>query len=291
MALDINKVRNAVAQAVEKGPDMTQASTGGGDYVPPAAGPCVATFVGYVETGIHTTETTVKGKKVPKTKPRAELTFELAGGKNPPKEIVKENGEKVYIPHRIVVRVTTAEKLNAKAAMFKLFSAMNHEGTARHISELLGKHFLVEVLHDVDKQDPNKVYASLGNGESGYTIKAPFIMTGDLLAGNQELKAIPAPAILSPLKLFLWDFPDMDQWESIFIDGEYEARPAEGGKPAQEAKSKNVIQNKIRSAENWKGSAMQLLLEGDLDVSVLEAGPAAATATVGAGADPLAGLL
>ena len=49
MTLDFSKIANTAAQTT----DMTQAQTGGGDYVPPAAGPCRLRLVGYVETGSH----------------------------------------------------------------------------------------------------------------------------------------------------------------------------------------------------------------------------------------------
>lgn len=305
-------IQAAIQQAAQQGPDMTkEAAGGGGDYEPPAKGLCVATLIGYIELGVHESEW--QGQK--KRKEKVQLIFELAGGKNNPKTL--DDGTK--IPHRITI--TETKSLSAKANFFKLFQAMNFDGTARHFAELLDRHFLCDVSHDERGEGSNKrVYASLRT-DSGYTLRAPLVQQGDVLAGDVTAVPVPKPPRVSDLRLFLWDFPSKEMWDSLFIDGEYEAKPAADGRPALPAKSKNVIQNKIKEALNWNGSPMQEILSagGELNLDPLatpaaaapatapaavtettpaptpEAAPAASPTTAvsaeGAAADPLAGLI
>jgi hypothetical protein len=50
-------------------------------------------------------------------------------------------------------------------------------------------------------------------------------------------------------------------WDSLFIDGEYPERKDEKtGAVISPAKSKNVIQNKIRSAKNWATSPLSAIV-------------------------------
>lgn len=277
-------IQAAIAQAVAQGPDMTKPQAGGGGYTPPEAGVCLATLVGYIEIGKQ--KKTYKGQE--KVVEQVQLIFELAGGKNAPKE--GENGEK--IPHRITVTETLS--LNEKANFFKLFKKLNYNGTAQHCSQLLGKHWLVTVYHDVVEKEgqEKKVFASLRN-DDGYSFRPPVRIEGDELAGTAKEIPIAAPERISELRLFLWDFPSKEMWDSIYIDGEYPERKDEKtGKVIAPAKSKNVIQAKIKSALNWADSPMaELLGAGSLDLP--DTTPPATSADApqtGAGVDPLAGL-
>lgn len=295
-------IQAAIAEAAETAPDLREATAGGGgEYTLPEAGLCVATLIGYIEIGEHESE--YKGVK--KTKKKAQFIFELAGGKNQPK--VLDDGTK--IPHRITVTENVSQ--NAKAGYFKLFTALNHDGQARHFAQLLGRHYLVTIHRTTSGEgDKKREYANLWD-DNGYTLRAPYLEQGDPLAGDVQLVPVNKPEIISALRLFVWQTASKPMWDSLFIDGEYEAKPAANGKPALAAKSKNVIQNKIRSALNWKGSPMQQILEdGELNLDPLVgagadvATPAATTASVqtaaasasaqpssSASADPLAGLI
>lgn len=283
MSFDQAAIQAAIALAAEKGPDMTQAQTGGGGYEPPNAGVCFATLIGYIEIGNHTTSSPKYGEK---KADKVQLIFELAGGKNPPKEV---EGKK--IPHRVTL--TENLSLNEKANFYKLFKKLNYNGEAKHCSQLLGKHWLVTVVHsDNGKEGAEKrVYANLRN-DDGWTFRPPVRIEGDELAGTAKEIPLAKPEQLSELRLFLWDFPSKPMWDSLFIDGEYEERRDEKtGKVISEAKSKNVLQAKIKAANNWIGSPMQeLLAEGELNIAeelVPEAEPVANSA---ASDDPLAGL-
>lgn len=282
-------IKAAIAQAATQGPDMTQAQTGGGGgYTPPAAGVCLATLIGYIEIGKQK-KTYNKQEKVVE---QVQLIFELAGGKNAPREL--EDGTK--LPHRITVTETLS--LNEKANFFKLFKKLNYNGEAKHMCQLLGKHWLVNIIHTDNGKDgaERRVYANVRN-EDGYTFRPPVRIVGDELAGDAKEIPIPAPEVLSELRLFLWDFPTKPMWDSLYIPGEYEERKDEKtGKVTAPAKSKNVIQEKIKSALNWVGSPMyELLQEGDglelgeLGETEVDAGTAPG-AGAAAGDDPLAGI-
>lgn len=276
-------IQAAIAEAVSKGPDMTEAQAGGGGYTPPEAGVCLATLIGYIEIGNHTTTSPKYGEK---QADKVQLIFELAGGKNAPREV-----DGVKYPHRITV--TENLSLNEKANFFKLFKKLNYNGEAKHCSQLLGKHWLVTVVHtDNGKEGAEKrVYANVRN-DDGWTFRPPVRIEGDELAGTAKEIPIKAPEVLSELRLFLWDFPSKPMWESLYIEGQYEERKDEkSGKVISPAKSKNVIQEKIMSANNWIGSTMQeLLKEGELDLDELAADEGVAPAESAASDDPLAGL-
>lgn len=282
-------IKAAIAQAATKGPDMTQAQTGGGGYTPPEAGVCLATLIGYIEIGKQ--KKTFKNQE--KVVEQVQLIFELAGGKNAPREL--EDGTK--LPHRITVTETLS--LNEKANFFKLFKKLNYNGEAKHMCQLLGKHWLVNIIHsDNGKEGADKrVYANVRN-DDGYTFRPPVRIVGDELAGDAKEIPIPAPEVLSELRLFLWDFPTKPMWDSLYIPGEYEERKDEKtGKVIAPAKSKNVIQEKIKSALNWVGSPMHELLQegdglelGELGETEVDTGTAAPEAGAAAGDDPLAGI-
>lgn len=288
--MDLSKVQALAAAAVANGADQTVAK-GGGDYEAPAAGPCRLRFVGYVETGKH--EKQFKG--VTKQSAQVELTFEVSGPKHPPREF---DGRK--IPHLIVVRESLS--LSEKARFFKLVQLLNWQGKHKHIVGALGEGFRAEILHRKYKKTDGSegVAAELYNKATGsFTISPPRVEDAE----TGEWKAITIDPPITPLKCFLWDYPDMDQWASIFIEGEYEASVAKDGKPGRLAKSKNVIQNKIKAAINFPGSPIATLLAangqnidlpdserpGDDDEPPFDAEPSDGDQTSHAGASPGAG--
>lgn len=227
-------LRDAVNAAKQKGPNMNQSQGGGGEYEVPAAGFTRLRFVGYFELGKKETEW--KGTK--KVGDHADLVFELSGPKHAPRET--ENGK---FPIRITVPMKLS--LNEKANFFKLFRSMNWEGKADHIAELLGNDFVGEVEHAVVKGEggkPDRTFANLKN------IRKPFATNPE--TGDDYRIEVAAP--LTELKLFLWDFATPEMWDSIFIEGEWDAKKNDKGEEIAPAKSKNVIQEKIKKALNFK---------------------------------------
>lgn len=249
MTAQTTAVNAAVAAAIAKAAeqtDMREAQKGGGDYVPPAAGLCRLRFVGYVELGQHHNE------KYGKTQEKVELVFELSGKNHAPKEV----DGKLY-PTRIAVRENLS--LNEKAWFYKIFKAMNYNGEATHIAQLLGQDFLGTVHHN---KVGDRVYANLRN-ESGYTIRAPF--HEDLEGTVHRVEAGPQ---ISETRCFLWDYCDKAMWDSLYIEGQYDEVKDDSGKVVKPARSKNVFQDQIRKAVNFPGSPIaELLADGDLDLT------------------------
>ena len=246
MAIDFKALG---AKAAAEGADQTKSVAGGGDRSPPAAGPGLARFVGYVELGKQ------KGsfKGVPTVKEKVRLVFELVGKRHPPGE---HDGKK------IPVRITIDENysLNEKANFFKLFQRMNYKQDAVHIAQLLGEAFKVEVVHDVwtGKDGKERTDAVLRNA-GGYTIAPPRKEDEDSETGWVNIEV---PAALSDIRCFLWEQADMTQWGSLFIEGEYPERKDDKGVVTAPAKSKNVFQNAIKNAVNFQGSPIHTLLLG-----------------------------
>ena len=226
-------IRAAIDAAKNKGPDMTQAQTGGGDYELPAEGFVRLRFVGYFETGKRESEW--QGKK--KVNDTAELVFELSGPKHPPRE--GEGG--VKYPHRVTERVKLS--LNEKSNFFKLFTAMNWGGKATHIAELLGNDYVGRIEHNKKKIDGKDfTFVNLRD------VRKPFATNPD--TGDEYRISVDAP--ITELKLFLWDFATPEMWDSIFIEGQYDERKNDKGEVTSPARSKNVLQEKIMKALNWK---------------------------------------
>lgn len=249
---NVDPVQAAIQTAIAKAASQTdqgKAVKGGGDYQPPKAGLSIITLVGYIEQGVHLHEIPNKPSYESND---VQLIFELNGGANKAEEV---DGK------LIAKRITVTEKLsqNEKANYLKIFNAMNYDGQATHGAQLLGKHFLADVF--VTEGKDKNMYASL-KGPNGYTIRAPIVIKGDPLdPENQTKVAVPAPVrAQADNKVFLWDYASQEMWDSLFIDGEYEARKDEKTGKEYPAKSKNVIQNKIKEALNWKGSPMQKIL-------------------------------
>lgn len=232
------------AKAVANGADQTKAVTGGGDYAPPAAGPGMARFIGYVECGKQ--RGMMKGKE--EIKEKVMLIFELVGKRHATDAEAQ--------PHRITV--TETYSLNEKANFFKLFQRMNYRQDAQHIVQLLGEGFKVEVVHDTwkDRMGKDRIDATLRNA-GGHTIAPPRKEDEDSETGWVDIAVPPAR---SDLRCFLWNEADLEQWGSLFIEGEYPERKDDKGVVTAPAKSKNVLQNKIKGAVNFNGSPIHTLL-------------------------------
>lgn len=267
-----------IAEAKKTGPNMNEAQAGG-EYTPPAAGIARARLVGYFELGTHEEE--FEGKK--RDREKVDLVFELSGPNHEP--IKAADG--TLIPIRITAQETLS--FSEKAHFFKLFASMNaaHGGTATHMAELLGKPFIVEVFHRKSK-DGKRTYANL-RGPNGYNVKGTTVQ--DPLTCKPVL--VEVAAALTDVKAFIWDVADKEMWDTIYIDGKYPERKDEKtGEVVSPERSKNVIQEKIMSAKNWKTHPLAAVVaagsqEPDLpDAETPERG----TPENEAAADPLAAI-
>jgi hypothetical protein len=277
------------AKAAAEGKDMTQATVGGGDYTPPPEGPCTLRFIAYLEIGKHTKM--LKG--VPKTTDRARMVFEVSGKNYQPQDI---GG--TLVPYRVTVEENLS--LNEKANFFKLFTRMNYAGGAQHMVQLLGEPFKGHLYHDkwTGRDGKERVDISLRNAD-GYSIAPPRFQPVDPETGEPvgDIKTMNVPPALSTPKAFLWEYADKAQWDSLFIEGEYPERKDAAGKVVAPAKSKNVLQNIIKQATNFKGSPIYQVIAtsgGDLNIPDVDShdgpddeapAPAAESTPVGAAAD------
>jgi hypothetical protein len=264
----------ALAEKAAEYVDQTVAQTGGGgDYNPPPAGKCKLRLVAYVELGKQ--KEMFQGK--PRVKDKVQLVYELSGKGYEPVKL--EDG--TLMPHRITVIETLS--LNEKANFFKLFTRMNYAGKAKHMAQLVGDAYRGEVVHrkyakkGESKDDPSKwtgIAVELKN-KDGYTIVPPRVDIVDEDGNITGQRVVPVDPPISQLRMFVWNLADKESWDSLFIDGEYPERKDKDGKVTAPAKSKNVIQNKIKLADNFKGSPIYTVLAAagaNLDIPDAEDG-------------------
>lgn len=251
MAIDFKKLG---AEVTKTGVDMTKPdTTGGGDYEPPVAGPTRLRLVAYVELGKQKVKS--MGKEV--VKDRVQLVFELSGPKHPAREL--DDGTK--IPHRVTI--TENLSLNEKANFFKLFQRLNYAGKATHIVQLLGEAYKgTIVLRTFKGHDGKDRSIAELKGDAGYTIEPPRFerVDPDTQEPTGEFGVLKVDAPISTLRCFLWNHADKDQWDSLFIDGTYDERKDEKGNVVAAARSKNVFQDTIKRAQNFKGSPIHNIL-------------------------------
>lgn len=293
----MSTINPAIAAAIAKAKaaeDQSKVVQGGGDYTPPPAGPTGMRLVGYFETGKENGE--YQGK--PKVSDKVELVFELIGKKHPPREVTID-GTTTLIPTRVSLNVN--KSFSERGAWRKLFAKLNYDGSITHVAERLGAAFLGTIVHNtVTKDGKDTVYANLKNSEGEFMIGAPRVQVADPETGDIEERPLNVGPALTEPKMFLWDYCDKAMWDSIYIDGEYPARTDDKGVETSPARSKNVIQAKIKKASNYIGSPIYNILANngeELDVGDAETAAdvgvttSAASGVVVAGADdPLASL-
>lgn len=290
MSFDLSAI---VEQAANESVDMSEASKGGGGATPPAAGTCIATLVGYIEKGTRVKKG-YKGAADKKVR-KATWIIELAGGSNP--HTKTEGDNPVTIAKRININTwlpAAGKAPNAKSGFYKVFSAFNADKSAKIPAQCLGRHAKVIVSVEEFTNEAGEVikYGSVGNAQDGFRISpAQIDLTDEAGMPTGQVKLIPAPPVISSIRCFLWDYANKEMWDSLFIEGEYEAVEAKDGQAARPAKSKNVIQEEIKTALDWVGSPMYNILTagGELDVEDLAADASSAGGV--ADADPLAGML
>lgn len=240
MTFDIKALANEIAAT---GPNMNEAQAGAPRALPPE-GLANLRFVGYVEVGKHVKK--VQGKP-DKTEDEVHLVFELSGKNYPVQDI---NGEKV--PYRVTIKVQNS--LNEKANFFKLFSRMNYEGKATHMSQLLGNAYRGKVTHGTIAANGNK-YLQLRD-DAGFTVGPPRAEVLDPETGETSFVTLNVAEPVSQLRLFVWGAAPAilkKMWENIYINGK---DFGEG----ENKRSANVFQARIKAAVNFEGSPIQQLL-------------------------------
>lgn len=232
----------ANAAVEESGIDLNEAVKGGGGGRLLPAGYAFGRIVEYIEFGNQPQEFHGKAKD-----PALEFTLGFALTGNAP------NGETYHeadgTPY-VVRTYNTALSRDDRSRAFKLFKALNWKGTAKGYAQLLGQPILVKIHHvPKSKTDPTLV---------SRIDLAGFLPPLDPV--SQQPYAIPeAPDNL--YRMFLWDKPTKEAWDSLFIEGTYDDGENKG-------KSRNRIQEAILGALDYNGSPLQLLLGGALALPV-----------------------
>lgn len=240
----LNSMLALANEAVEaSGIDMNEAQAGGGGGRLLPAGYAFAQLVEYVELGNHPQEFQGKAKDPAM---EVQLAFALTGqaqDPNDPSKTIPYNNDD-GTPY-ILRPYPFALSRNEKARAFLMFKAMNWKGTAKGFAQLLTQKWLVKIVHEPkSKTDPKIV--------SRIDLKS-FLPPLDPVSRQPYAIADADPSLY---KLFLWDRPTKAGWDSLKIEGMWEAKD---GKPAE---SKNRVQETILKALNYQGSPLQQLLEG-----------------------------
>lgn len=248
MSLSIEQLMDAA----EAGEDQSEV-TAGGDFVYelPVEGVTVGRMIEYIELGKQP-QKPYQGK----AKPPCEvirITMELLSPAKNIKEI-EVNGEKMLVAEYITLQM--AKKLGEKARFKKLYNKLVYGRPIKHLARLLGDAFVITIVHNTVKKEgqPDKKYANIEK-DGEWLIGAPFAL--DAITGAKTAYNIPAN--MHPLKIFLWDNPTKETWDSLFIDGTREQKNADG---TITQVSKNWLQEMILSATDYQGSKLQLLLGG-----------------------------
>ena len=239
MTTNILNIANAAAAVV----DQTAESKGNFERELPRAGVALMRLRSYVETGVF-------APKNPTHKPqrRAILDFELLH----PDHIIsgeKQDGTKYSFPGRLSVRVNIA---GPTSRFGKLLAKMNYDGTATHMSQLIGKPFLGTLFHSTCGK-----YVNLDDANGEYQIGAPQ----QIDALTNAVTEIPVPELQGTPQLFLWENAGVTDeqiqamWDSVHIDG------------------KNWIQDKIRENLDLNGSRTQSVVDSGaatIDTSIAD---------------------
>lgn len=229
--------------------DQTESGPEGFTRELPPAGPTVARFIEYVELGVHA-QKAYKGKAKPDVD-QVRLVFEL----NSPKHVkeIEVDGGKRTVANLMILTLT--KKLGEKASFKKLFNAMVY-GREKiiHMAQMLGEGFIINIEHNtVGEGDEKKTYANMYSEGKGWLIQAPRHV--DPL--TEVITNIPVPAAINAKRIFLFANPNKPTWDSLFIDGTRTVKDAAG---KETEVSKNWLQEKIKSAKNFEGSPLNLML-------------------------------
>lgn len=265
---------NAIAQAAAVNADLTKTAEFA-ERKPLAEGACRLRLKEYIELGLH-----AGSEKFPKPKEKAKVVFEVVSKKH----IETDNDGK---PLHREITVYVNKGTSAKAGDRKLFNAMNASlgNIYTHFAEMIGKGFAAKITNSEPHATSGAVYSNLDEGPKDartYTFTPPFKVDED---GEFELDddgvkiGIPMPELRGEPRLFLWEMEALtdeqilEMWNSIYIEGEWEAKEAADGKAAKPARSKNVLQEKIMSGLSWEGSRTEGLTQTFVELDELTGEP------------------
>ncbi len=281
--LNLNDIQGFVEENMEMLDDQT-VSTGGGDFTYEllALGKHRARLISYVELGEHPQKAYQGAEKPPAD--MVMLKFQFLD-KRDIKD--RDDGKGQYAPTKTVF---LKKSYHEKAAFRKLFEKMrNGNSSIKNMAQMVGSwEGLIEVQYSVGTGDSRRVIKTKTayeeakaayeadkknkdlriwdniRDDEGFLVSAAMKPKLDD-EGDETGEFVPVkvPPHIGGLQFFLWDNPQPQFWESIFIDGTYTKK--EGDKEVEV--SKNRLQNQIKEALNYEGSPIQIMLEGDIDLA------------------------
>lgn len=260
----------ALANEAAQTTDHTETKAGFEREVP-AAGRTVCRFIEYIELGKHP-QPAFQGKAKPDCE-EVRLSFELLTNSAKRQDIkeIEVDGVKKEVAARINVQI--AIKQGEKAGFKKLFEKMRRgRDEIKHMAQMLGEAFLLDIFHTQGTKDPSKVYAGFKDKDGVWQISAPRVLQ-DPMDPDSWVNLTVRPA-LSPLRIFLFSNPTKETWASLFIEG---TRTVKDDKGVEREESKNWLQEKILSAKNYHGSPLEALMNDLGDLSIDGAGAGADT--------------
>ena len=221
--MSLDILNSLIADVIEtQAVDMTETSSGGGGLMP--AGYAMGRVVTYIELGQHPQEFDGKPKD---PAPEFKLGFKLFGGP-----------DNCY-DGRFISTFDTAMSNNAKANCKKLFDRLNWGNDMKHFAQSLGRAYLVPIT-----VAENKTTKKQSNRIDIANILPPIDPV------SKQNYPIPEVA-LEDLRYFFFDKPTNETWAGLFVEGAYD-----------DGKSKNKVQEKILTALNFPGSALEQMLSG-----------------------------
>ena len=251
MTVDYKALAARAAEVV----DHTE-TPAGGDFektiIP--AGITIGRFIEYIELGDQP-QRAFKGEAKP-NHATARFTFELLHKRHAHE--IEVDGKKVTVYDRFSFK--EAIKLGEKARFKKLFKTMTYgRSDITHFAQMLNDPFILNFEHNEGEKDGKKVtYVNL-YVDGKYGIQPPVV--SDPIAGTTT--PVPVPAANSPIKIFLWDLPTKETWDSLYIPG---TRTVKEGKTEKEV-SKNWLQETILEASNFTGSPLEDMLTGSAELT------------------------
>lgn len=249
-ALDLFAELNTIN--TEELTDFNNTQTGGGRGLLPA-GTAFVRPVYYVESGIQKQREFQGVTKDPA--PMFEIGFAIVGGsgvnaEGKPEKYVLEEGK-----FPIIKSFDQPISLFEKSKCVGIHKALNRVGNkCNHPVQKLAESplYQLSITHRVPEKGKNA-----GKTVADYDFRTLQPAWDSINACEVSMPAVPP----SMIQAFLWDKPSLGQWDSIFIDGQFDAEKDESGKITKPARSKNFIQEKIMNALNWEGSKIQKLLQ------------------------------
>lgn len=233
--------------------DMTETTSGGGRLLP--EGMALAILTGYVESGLQPQVFQGKAKAPAR---EFKLQFHLVGFGGKTQEGTREE----YVLDGVAPRVSTfwtTLNSNERSNSVKMFNAMNWMRDCTSFAEMLGRLFVLPITHKEGKNSSGKPVIHANIDVAGITPPT------DPRTGQPYEPDVEVPE--SEYQLFLWDAPNMDMWDSIYIDG-----------TTDEGKSKNYLQEHLLESLDYEGSGLQELLEAAPPAPPKAKAPAPATA-------------